>query len=105
MIDEERCPHGAPGCDCREAQGLTLVGVIMRSIEQYNRTGEAEPCPGCLRDALLAVAALLHLKAAHLDSADAGGKRALDADFANAARQRMSDVVLAVAGPVSGFRQ
>ncbi len=104
MIQEERCPNGAPKCDYREAHELTLVGTIMHAIEHHNKTEDAECCPACLRDALLAVAALLHVEAVRLNSANGGETHTLEADFANAACQRLADISEAMPMPVNGFK-
>jgi len=62
MIEEESCPGGADDCKFREKHELMLVEEIMRTIKQYNKDKEPDPCPACLRNTMLAVAALLHIQ-------------------------------------------
>ncbi len=106
MIDGESCPGGGVECDYSEMHELPLVGKVMRTIEQYNKEVNADPCPSCLRGAMLAVAALLHLEAARLGGANSllSSSGALEEEFGEAARERLHAVTQA-AGGILGFRQ
>ncbi|MFY9642910.1 MAG: hypothetical protein WCD20_01310 [Rhodomicrobium sp.] len=105
MTDGENCPGGVVECDYSEMHELPLVGKVMRTIEKYNQEVNAEPCPSCLRDAMLAVAALLHLEATRLSGANSLlGRGALEEEFGDAARERFH-AVTQVAGGILGFRQ
>jgi len=106
MTDGESCPGGGEDCDYSETHELTLVEKIMRTIEQYNKDERADPCPVCLRDAMLAVAALLHLKAAQMEGASPhlASTGPLEAEFAEAARERLRAVTETVAGNLTGSR-
>ena len=66
MTDGESCPGGGAQCNYSEMHELALVEKVMREIEQYNKDRDTDPCPVCLRDAMLAVAALLHMEAGRL---------------------------------------
>ena len=92
MIEEECCPGGVEDCKYREKHELMLVEEIMRTIEQYNKDKQTGPCPACLRDTMLAVAALLHVQSgrARLHAGQAG--RA-EAEFGEAALGRLRDVI------------
>jgi len=105
MTDGESCPGGGAKCDYSEMHELTLVEKILRTIEQYNKEKNADPCPSCLRDAMLAVAALLHIEAARLEGENlVGGGEALEEEFGEAALDRLRAVTqAAAAGP--GMRQ
>ena len=95
MTNQEPCEYGNPNCNfgCKHEQ--LLVGEIMRLIERYSKKKEVSPCPSCLRDTMLSVAALLHLEAAKSGTGKAGkprsGKHLGDA-FAKAARNRLEIV-------------
>ena len=75
---------------------LALVEEIMRTIEQYGKDKQANLRPACLRDTMLAIAALLHLEAARVDSEDADRPRPrtkqLSDALAKAARTALEDV-------------
>ncbi|MGO8953712.1 MAG: hypothetical protein ACLPWS_10175 [Rhodomicrobium sp.] len=106
MTDGESCPGGGSECDYSETHELTLVGTIMRTIEQYNKDQGTNPCPACLRDAMLAVAALLHLQTARMEGvtpllAAAGS---LEDDFGEAARERLRAVTETVAENLTGSK-
>lgn len=104
MTDGEGCPGGGTECDYGELHALTLVEKIMRAIDQFNRDVKASPCPACLRDVMLAVAALLHIEAARLEGKSAPAK-ALEDRFAEAARDRLEAVIQAAALTPAGIRQ
>ncbi len=107
MIDEESCPGGNIECDYSEMHELTLVEKIMRAIEQYNRDAHADPCPACLRDAMLAVAALLHLRAARMETTAPllATVKTMEAEFGEAACERLRAVTGVVAGGLTGLKQ
>jgi hypothetical protein len=92
MIEEESCPGGAENCKYREKHELMLVEEIMRAIEQYNKSKQTEPCPACLRDTMLAVAALLHVQSGRTSVRADQAKRA-EAEFGEAALGRLRDVI------------
>ena len=96
MIEEEGCPGGAEDCKFREKHELMLVEEIMRTIEQYNKSNQADPCPACLRDTMLAVAALLHVQ-----SGQAGRT---EAEFGKAAIGRLRDVIEAASSIPNTFK-
>jgi hypothetical protein len=100
-MNEPRCPHNNPECSFDKDDEQALVGEIMHSIERRNRMRKRTPCPLCLRDTMLAVAALLHLEAARTGMTGGrkprpGSKRYRDA-FARAARTRLEEVTQASA--------
>jgi hypothetical protein len=101
MSNEDRCRNGTPNCEFDNEHELALVSELVRVIEQYNKRNRAGPCPACLRDTMLAVAALLHLEAARTNSADADRPspraRKLGDAFAKAARESIKNVSLAKA--------
>ncbi len=102
-IGESLC--GVVDCDYSEVHELPLVQKIMRTMEQYNREQQAEPCPACLRDAMLAVAALLHLRASAAAMPAYGGDGALEQEFIGKARERLRAVTETVAGGFTGLKQ
>lgn len=102
MTDGEYCPGGGAECDYSEMHELTLVEKVMRTIEQYNREANADPCPACLRNAMLAVAALLHVEAARLCGAR---PEVLEEEFGEAAREKLQAVTQVIAGGIFGVRQ
>ena len=99
MSEEEICPNGEPDCDFAEKHELALAGGILRMIEAYTKSNETYPCPKCLRNSIMAVAALLHIEAAKMDGDESGQVSPelgfVDA-FADAARERMLSVMEAV---------
>jgi hypothetical protein len=103
MIEEEGCPGGAEDCKYREKHELVLVEEIMRTIEQYNKSKQAEPCPACLRDTMLAVAALLHVQAGRTSFHPGQAKRA-EAEFGEVALRRLRDVIEAASSIPSTFK-
>jgi hypothetical protein len=97
MTEHHSCPNGNPNCGFDATEELALVAEIMAVIERHNKKKGDTPCPLCLRDTMLAVAALLHLEAARTGLAGsvklrAGSKSHKDA-FARAARERLKAVV------------
>jgi hypothetical protein len=100
MIEEEGCPGGAEGCKYREKHELMLVEEIMRAIEQYHKSKQADPCPACLRDTMLAVAALLHVHSGRA-SLHAGSA---EAEFGKAALRRLRDVIEAASSIPNTFK-
>ncbi|MGO9173661.1 MAG: hypothetical protein ACLP7P_17105 [Rhodomicrobium sp.] len=106
MTDGESCPGGGTDCNYSETHELTLVGTIMRTIEQYNKDVNADPCPVCLRDTMLAVAALLHLQAARMDGVNPhlGADGFLEEDFGEAARESLRAVAETAAENLTGSK-
>jgi hypothetical protein len=106
MTDGESCPGGGTGCDYSETHELTLVGTIMRTIEQYHKDVNADPCPVCLRDTMLAVAALLHLQAARIDGVNPrlGADGFFEEDFGEAARESLRAVAETAAVNLTGSK-
>jgi hypothetical protein len=92
MIEEEDCPAGAEDCKYPDKYEMALVEEIMRTIEQYHKGKEADPCPVCLRNTLLAVAALLHVQSRRR-SLPAGQAKCDEAEFGEAALGRLRDVI------------
>ena len=70
MSEEDTCPNGHPDCDFAEKHELALAGKILRIIESYTKDNETYPCPKCLRNSMIAIAALLHLEAEKIDETD-----------------------------------
>jgi hypothetical protein len=103
MIEEKGCPGGAEDCQYREKHELMLVEEIMRAIEQYNKGIQADPCPICLRDTMLAVAALLHVQSGWADP-HAGQVKRAEAEFGEAALGRLRDVIEAASSIPNTFK-
>ena len=99
MSEEDTCPNGRPDCDFAEKHELALAGKILRIIESYTKDNETYPCPKCLRNSMIAIAALLHLEAEKIDESDSEHTSAdcgfVDT-FADAARERILSVMEAV---------
>jgi hypothetical protein len=95
MSDQEPSENGKPNCNLDDRDELPLVGEVLRTIERYSKKKKISPCPSCLRDTMLSVAAFLHLEAAKAETARTGkprfGKRLGDT-FAKAARVRLETV-------------
>jgi hypothetical protein len=106
MSDEGSCPNGNPDCEFGLAHELALAEKIMRMIGGYSQDGHIAPCPRCLRDTMLAVAALLHLEAARLDAAKSGQlpitHERFDEAFAKAARERLQAIIQADSARLAG---
>jgi hypothetical protein len=99
MTESYRCPNGNPDCAFDEEDEQTLVSEVLRAIDSHSKKKDTPPCPLCLRDTMLATAALLHLEAARTGLAGAGqlragSKRHREA-FGKVARERMDAVVKA----------
>ena len=110
MSDEASCLNGSEDCEFSETHELALVEQIMRNIALYQKDERINPCPVCLRDSMLAVAALLHLEAAKINGGDSGHttvkKYRLDDDaFTEAARDRLNAVAHVVASNVIHTKQ
>ncbi len=99
MCEESTCPNGRRDCDFAEQHELALAGKILRMIEGYTKANETYPCPKCLRNSMMAIAALLHIEAAKLDE-DGSERRSPELGFvegfAEAARERIVSVMDAV---------
>ncbi len=100
MIEQANCPHNRPNCDFAEEHELALVRRLVHVIENYTKEHRTYPCARCLRNSIMAIAALLHLEAAKIDEKRSGQKRSGSASFAEAfaeaARERMLSIMDAV---------
>src|SRR5258706_5860523 len=109
MSDEGSCPNGSEACEFRDIQELVLVERIMRVIGHFKQDERSNPCPICLRDSMLAVAALLHLEAAKINGGGSGHttieKQRVDEAFTEAARRRLNAVAQVAAGNVIHLKQ
>ena len=107
MTAEERCGSGAEKCEYSETHELPLVQRVLQSIQQYNQEKSADPCPECLRDAMLAVAALLHMEAERLLTSRplADGLEALEEAFGSVAREKLRAVAQVAATSPLGLKQ
>jgi hypothetical protein len=103
MIKEESCPGGAEDCKYRDKHELMLVEEIMRTIEQYHKSNQADPCPACLRDTMLAVAALLHVQCG-ANSPHASRAECSESEFEAAALRRLRDVIEAASSIPNIFK-
>jgi len=105
MSEEDRCRNGNLNCDFNKEHELALVSEIMRAIGSYNKKEGLDMCPLCLRDTMLAAAALLHIEAAGTGSKsmDRPPPRAkkLGDGLAKAARNALENVTRAKAALVS----
>jgi hypothetical protein len=70
-------------------------------IETYTQANRTYPCPKCLRNMIMAIAALLHLETIKIDKKASGQNWPKGASFtetfAEAAKERMLLVMAAVA--------
>jgi hypothetical protein len=105
MSGEGRCLKGSPDCKFGGIHELMLVEKVMRMIGNYGEDERINPCPRCLRDTLLAVAALLHLETAKLHAPHGRKGKRFDDEFAKAARMRLKAVADAVPNNVVKFKQ
>lgn len=107
MTDGESCAGGGADCNYSEMHELALVEKVMQSIEQYNKDQDTDPCPVCLRDAMLSVAALLHMEAARLGAVPsfAGEPDAFEEEFGDAACEKLRTIAKATAASPIGLRQ
>ncbi len=99
MSDEETCPNGRMDCDFAEQHELALAGRILRMIENYTKDNETYPCPRCLRNSMIAIAALLHIEAAKMGDdgcEDIEPELGFVDSFTDAARERILSVMDAV---------
>lgn len=107
MSEQDHCLIGSQDCSLGGGQDVALTTKIMRMIERHHEEEDLSLCPRCLCDTMLAVAALLQLEAARLDSANRGKPlikgKSFDEQFAEAARDRMQAVIEAVVGNVVPF--
>jgi hypothetical protein len=54
--------QGRTACNCNTKNDVELVAKMMRAIEQHNESKAITPCPACLRDTMLLIAALAHFE-------------------------------------------
>ena len=104
MSDDGTCPNGSEACEFGDTQELVLVEQIMRVIGHFKQEEQINPCPICLRDSMLAIAALLHFEAAKINGGGSGHttveRLRLDEAFTEAARERLNAVAHAAASNV-----
>jgi hypothetical protein len=109
MSEQDHCPIGSRDCSFGGGYDVTLTAKIMRMIERHNKQEGISPCPHCLRDTMLAVAALLQLEAARVDGAKRGKPavrgKSFDDAFAEAARKQLLSVTQVVGGNVVQLKQ
>jgi hypothetical protein len=105
MSEEDRCRNGNPDCEFDDKHEQALARKLMRVIASYSKKEGIDICPLCLRDTMLAVAALLHLEAARIDSESRNRPppraKKLGDTLAKAARNALQDVSSAKAALVS----
>jgi len=104
-MSEDSCPHGNEECAFSPADELALTQQIMDVIGRFSQNEPTAPCPFCLRDTMLVVAALLHLDGAKIAAAQTGepsidGTRASN-EFTQAARERFEAVMEADAARIA----
>jgi hypothetical protein len=101
MSERDSCPHELSACNFAEKHELTLARKILQMIENYTKDNRTYPCPKCLRNSIIAIAALLHLEEAKINQKRSGQNGSEGAGFAEAfaeaARERMLTVMDAVA--------
>jgi hypothetical protein len=98
MSEPDSCSSNNLGCDFGSEHKLALVEKIMRMIGRYNQDEAIEPCPMCLRDTMLDIAALLHHEGKTICTAwNAIDAKSFDETFADAARERSKKVLEALA--------
>jgi len=96
MSERKTCPNGRRECGFEEDDEFALAGNILGMIGNYTKGNEAYTCPTCLRNAMMALAALLHLEAAKMDETGCGqslGELGFVDAFTEAARERMISVM------------
>jgi hypothetical protein len=95
MNNDECCPNGRSECDFPENHELALAGSLLRMIENYTKEHRTYPCPKCLRNSMMAIAALLHLEALKIEDTETPCERMKPGEsgfvegFAQAARERL----------------
>ncbi len=99
MSENEACPYHNEDCAFSDLQELALTGKIMEEIGRFGGEEQAAPCPHCLRDTMLTVAALLHLEGLKLSGANIAQIRgkAAKKQFVLAAGERLEAVIEAEA--------
>ena len=95
MSKQDNCPNGNTDCDFAEKHELALAGGILRMIEAYTKDNDTYPCPLCLRNSMMSIAALLHIEAVKLEEKSAAEPSFAEA-FASAARERIVSIMDAV---------
>jgi hypothetical protein len=107
MTYRESCLDGGVECNYSELHELALVEAVVRALEQYNKDQSTDPCPLCLRDAVLAVAALLHMEAVRLDGASSllVMPEGVEERFGDAARDKLRGIAEATALSPVGLKQ
>jgi hypothetical protein len=101
MSERNICPNGSTGCDFAENHEIALAGKVLRMIESYSRDHHTYPCPECLRNSIMAIAALLHIEAAKIGGENGKQDCTQGAhfveSFAETARERMASIMEASA--------
>ncbi|MGA7324582.1 MAG: hypothetical protein WBX25_08905 [Rhodomicrobium sp.] len=94
MRERDGCPNRNEDCDFSDVNELALTRKIMEAISRFSQDEQITPCPLCLRDTMLTVAALLHLEGMKISRAHRAhtSKRAND-EFTQAGRQRLKAVI------------
>jgi hypothetical protein len=109
MKQEGSCANGSKDCDLSDMHELVLIEKIMRMIENYSKDKPIDPCPICLRNTMLAVAALLHLEAGKIDGEgldqNAAKSTHFHSAFTEAARERLEAVLQIVASDATQLRR
>ncbi len=100
MSKEPNCPNGRQKCDFPEKHELAMAGSLLRMIENYAKENLIYPCPECLRNSMMAMAALLHIEAAKTGEAPSRQGPPIEhgfvESFAEVARDRILCVMDAV---------
>jgi len=103
MSERETCPHGNEDCGFNGSQELALTQKIMELIGTFSEDQQLTPCPLCLRDTMLAAAALLHAAGARMPAPmvkHGKARQAARKAFAQAACERFEAVLEAEAGRI-----
>jgi hypothetical protein len=108
-MSNEVCPNGRPECDFPETHELALAGSLLRMIENYTKEHATYPCPKCLRNSMMAMAALLHLEALRAEEAPLRDARFIEPglveSFVEAARERLVFVMEATVADMLGKKR
>ncbi len=99
MWELDRCQNGSEDCGFSEPHELALIAKIMGVIRRFGEEQNIAHCPLCLRDTMLAVAALLHLEGVRTVLARPGkpqdGGACIHGEFKQAACERLESVIVA----------
>ena len=97
MWELSSCQNGSEGCGFTDPHELALIAKIMGVIGRFGEEHNIAHCPLCLRDTMLALAALLHLEGvktvlAHLGMPPDDGAR-INGEFKQAACERLESII------------